>query len=117
MSINYDSKEEAFESGFDHVMQMVHTNARNKGFWEGFPNRGEKIALVHAEVSELLEAYREGNPQSEKIPPYTKAEEEAADIIIRVMDLAESEELDISAAIRAKMVYNAAREYKHGKEF
>jgi hypothetical protein len=42
---------------------------------------------------------------------------ELADIIIRVLDLAEGFGIDMEDAIRRKMEYNKTRERKHGKKF
>lgn len=41
--------------------KLIHENARNKGFWDKSRNFGEILALIHSEVSEALEAYRNGN--------------------------------------------------------
>jgi len=73
----------------------------------------ENLALITSEVSEHLEAMRHGNPQSDKIP-FSNAEEEAADVIIREMDLATRENWDIPGAILSKIHMNAGRKFKHG---
>ena len=105
-----------FSDFFDELQGEVHRNAKEKGFWEDI-NIGEKIALIHSELSEAVEAIRDGNPKSEKIPEYTCFEEELADAVIRIMDLAEFKQLHLSAAIEAKILYNRGRPYKHNKEF
>lgn len=44
--------------------EMVHQNARDHGWWDGVENKDprvipEKLCLIHSEVSEALECYRE----------------------------------------------------------
>ena len=74
----------------------------------------EKIALIHSELSEALEAIRDGNPPSSHIPDFDAFSEEMADAAIRVMDLCEARGIDLGEAILAKMEFNAGREYMHG---
>jgi NTP pyrophosphatase (non-canonical NTP hydrolase) len=80
-------------------------------------NVGEKVALIEGELGELIEAYRAGDPQSDKIPEFRHSEEEAADTIIRTLDLAAHEGMRLGEAIKAKIKYNASRPRKHGKRF
>lgn len=44
-------------------------------------------------------------------------EDELADIMIRVMDLARYKKIDLESHILAKMRYNKTRQYKHGKKY
>lgn len=107
----------------DSVRQLVeesHSNACDKGFHEadrGAAKTSEMITLIHSEVSEMLEALRRTGEMSEKIPEFEEIEEEAADVVIRVMDLAGLLGLRLGEAIIAKQKYNRGRRRKHGKKF
>lgn len=67
---------------FDGLSQIIHDTAVEKGFWESTTTDAyvAKMALVHSEISEILEAYRK--QQGEE-----KIAEEFADVIIRLLDL------------------------------
>lgn len=107
----------AFEFMVNALSESIHTNAVEKGFYDkdnGQRNDYEMLALVHSEVSEIVEALRKGNPVSEKIAPFTSAEDEAADVVIRLMDQCHLRGWNLGGAILAKMAYNKNRPYRHG---
>lgn len=115
------------EQMFSKLQEDIYRDNHEKGFWPKwvFSNPeatdyvyGAKIGLIHTEVSEMMEALRSIEPiYSEKIPGFTLLEEEAADAIIRILDLTGSRGLKIGAAIVAKLEYNLKRPPKHGKRF
>lgn len=110
---------EHFIDRYNDVAAIAHANAIDKGFWKPGVDRndGEMIALFHSELSEALEAIRHGNPPSDKIPEFSGAEEELADLIIRIMDTGMARGWRIPEAIIAKMEFNAGRPFMHGKAF
>lgn len=74
------------------------------------------IARMHSELSEWLEAIRKNKRQAdEHCPTFLSAEIEAADVIIRVLDMCGKRGYRIGEAVVAKMEFNASRPYKHGK--
>lgn len=82
---------------------------------ERFDSRdSEMIALMHSELSEVLEAMRYGNPPDDKISGYGSVESELADVVIRIMDYAEASGINVAEAIEAKIKFNKARPYRHG---
>lgn len=88
------------------------------GFWaDGQDNFGSKTALVHTELSEMLEANRKSIAADDKIPEFTGEEAEAADTIIRLLDMAGRYNWRLGEAITAKMLFNLSRPFKHGKAY
>ncbi len=71
------------EYGLDALSALLHESARQKGFWDGeYTNDkiGNKLALVHSEVTEVLEAIRKSKGSEHIV-------EEIADILIRILDV------------------------------
>jgi NTP pyrophosphatase (non-canonical NTP hydrolase) len=78
-----NSFEMVTDYGLDALAASLHQTAVEKGFWDGditHDKIGNKLALVHSEVTEVLEGIRKSKG-SEAIV------EEMADIVIRLLDL------------------------------
>lgn len=111
---DYSHLEEGF-GWIDLLAVACFENSKEHGFWDKERNKGEACMLIAQEVAEMFEGIRKGNPPSKKIPEFTIEEEEAADILIRLLDYAQGFNLRLGAATRAKMIYNVGRERMHGK--
>lgn len=92
--------------------------------WFGPRTFGDDIALLHSEVSEMLEAFRvtgdardqtsvdhagnEYNPKPEGVGA------EAADVLVRLLDTCDRYGIDLFAEWRRKVDYNWTRPTRHG---
>lgn len=98
-------------------MRACFQTSSEHGFWDALPrNKGEMIALLHSELSEMLEAVRKPGPDHH-CPQFTNEEIEAADVLIRLLDYCQGHHLRLAEATLAKMAFNASRPHKHGKAF
>ena len=105
---------------FRRLTYLSHDNSRTHGFWDNIQNVPEKFCLMHSEISEALEEYRDKHPltairinmddagKPEGIPI------ELADLLIRVFDFCGGYGINLAEAVKMKIVYNATRAHKHG---
>ena len=101
------------------LQRQIGEWAKHKG-WAPFDKRDipTKIALMHSELSEALEEYRDDWPvNAERYTDGGKPEGigiELADCVIRILEFCDNFDIKLDQLIRIKMDYNEGRPFRHG---
>ena len=119
----------------DEVLRQMAANVeyvnRANGWYDDERTFGDDIALLHSEISEAFEAYRDwgfrdktpseyewGSQPDPDYAPYRPKPEgvgsELADVLIRLLDTAKRHGINLAEEYRRKMQYNRTRGYRHG---
>ncbi len=104
---------DAYRNNMLNIKQWIdisHSIAKSKGWWDTGRSDGEAIALMHSELSEALEAMRNDSGKE-------AIAEELADCCIRIFDYCGERDINLDSALREKTERNKLRPYRHGKKF
>lgn len=127
-----DAFEEDFarQDGLRRLQREIGQWSREKGWYDREVPVPESISLMHSELSEALEEWRNGvdvdtvyywdGPGRMPCPAGSSHKPEGigielADCLIRILDFAERHNLDMADLVERKMAYNWTRPYRHGK--
>jgi NTP pyrophosphatase (non-canonical NTP hydrolase) len=123
------------------LQARVHKVSQDKGWWEAERTVGDLIALMHSELTEALEEYREGRgpgdvyytcqeldaggrvvgsslaESRDEIPPGMLARPEGVavqlgDCVIRILDFCARWGVDLEALLEEKVAYNERYPYR-----
>lgn len=119
---------------FEDLTEDVVLFLREKGWLDDGRSVGDEMALLHSEVSEGLEEFRVGRMKTSfrhgEKGSYVYNDErygpdgtpgkpigfpsEMADILVRLLDVCHSHDIDLVEEFRLKMIYNHTRAHRHG---
>lgn len=123
-------------TGLNDLAADIHANAVAHGWWDEARSFGDIVALCHSELSEALEAYRDGEelvhgccghctfeascdhpaPAGETGCKPEGVAVEMIDCIIRILDWCGKMGVDVDGVLAMKHAYNKGRPYRHGGE-
>ena len=133
---NIEAALSGYGTPIEAVVDEAYRNSKAKGFHDQGDDAtfGDRIALMHSELSEALEEYRNGIPVGRVyfeggpggspldweygITPTSEKPKgipiELADVVIRIADFCGKHGIDLARAVKIKMAFNTTRPTRHG---
>lgn len=115
------AKDVEFVDNFNYLMQLMYEIAKDRGWHNPSKSFPEEVLMMHTELSEVVEEYREqdGNINSVHLGINGKPEGvpiEFSDLQIRLFDTCAHRKIDLFSMIITKSLFNLNRPNRHGEK-
>lgn len=124
------AENQPFRQTFRDLQDLMNEIAVTKGWHNPTKTFGEQVVMMHSELSEVIEAFREPNSNVAEVYTFEKTIHqmmvanytvkpegvpiEFADLVIRMLDTCSHYNIDLIDAIILKALYNTTRPHRHG---